>query len=187
MAAEGEFGPQRRRPDGGTVGPDAGPVPYAGILLQGKIDRIDADVEGHALVVDYKGDISSFDVAPEDGIPLHSQAFMYARAAERGGLGLSPSGVAYLSYTSAGIVGQGDTHLTAALPTGKAADAFYKRFGKVYSELDDAFVATLDAVEACAAEAVERMRAGVISPEPRFGKNSCTYCPIAATCPERVS
>ena len=187
VAAEWEFGPQRRRPDGGTAGPAVGPVPYAGVLLQGKIDRIDADAEGRALVVDYKGSISSFDVVSEDGIPLHSQAFMYARAVERGGLGLSPSGVAYFSYTSAGIVGQGDAHLTAALPTGRAEDAFYRRFGKTYSELDDAFAATLDAVEVCAAEAAERMRAGDISPEPRFGKNSCACCPIADTCPRRVS
>lgn len=187
VAAEWEFGPKRHRPDGTTVGPDAGPIPYAGILLQGKIDRIDADAEGRALVVDYKGGISSFDAVSEDGVPLHSQAFMYARALERSGLGLTPSGVAYFSYKSAGIIGQGDAHLTAALPTGKTADAFYESFGKVHSELDNAFAATLDAVEACAAEAVERMRAGDISAAPRFGKDSCAYCPVAATCPERVS
>ena len=180
------------------------PVYYAGVRLKGIIDRVDVDGQGNALVIDYKGGLSDGhelprpkkgeDELPEGTDPLlpqHSQALMYATALLRGGAdeGLVPQGALYLSYSKDAIKGFADP---AAFGPGGAAllpekNATLTQGALVRPEPDGSsgFLALLAHVEDVASEAIDRLRDGDIAPRPRFGKESCQYCPVTI-CPRRV-
>ena len=87
-------------------------VTYAGVPLGGRIDRVDVDAEGRAVVIDYKhrGDVNPFrlkdptvplksgEVPADDEhwLPEHTQTLIYAQAIKRA-LGLDARGALYFS------------------------------------------------------------------------------------------
>lgn len=88
-------------------------VEYAGRPLGGRIDRVDVDAEGRAMVIDYKHrtDVNAFKladptVAKRDGtvpaddpdwLPEHAQSLIYAQALRHSELALDARGALYFS------------------------------------------------------------------------------------------
>ena len=88
-------------------------VEYAGRPLGGRIDRVDVDAEGRAMVIDYKHrmDVNAFKltdptVAKRDGtvpaddpdwLPEHTQSLIYAQALRHSELALDTRGALYFS------------------------------------------------------------------------------------------
>ena len=88
-------------------------VEYAGRPLGGRIDRVDVDAEGRAMVIDYKHrmDVNAFKladptVAKRDGavpaddpdwLPEHTQSLIYAQALRHSELALDARGALYFS------------------------------------------------------------------------------------------
>lgn len=88
-------------------------VEYAGRSLGGRIDRVDVDAEGRAVVIDYKHrtDVDAFKladptVAKRDGtvpaddpdwLPEHTQSLIYAQALRHSELALDARGALYFS------------------------------------------------------------------------------------------
>lgn len=88
-------------------------VEYAGRPLGGRIDRVDVDAEGRAMVIDYKhrADVNAFKlsdptVAKRDGtvpaddpdwLPEHTQSLIYAQALRHSELALDARGALYFS------------------------------------------------------------------------------------------
>lgn len=179
-------------------------VPYAGIRLNGIIDRVDVDGQGHALVIDYKGGLGSGyelprpkkgeDELPEGTdplLPLHSQALMYATALMRDveGERLTPTGALYLSYAQNAIRGFVDpgafAPASAMLLPEKGDPLSQGVLVQPEPNGSSGLLALLAHAEDVAAKAVGRLRDGDIEPSPRFGTASCDRCPLT-TCPKRV-
>lgn len=86
------------------------PVRYAGYDLVGKVDRIDVDDQGHAIILDYKGSVSAAHAigGTTDAAMGKVQTRIYATAIARQ-LGLDVVGALYVSYGKhAGIAGAYD-------------------------------------------------------------------------------
>lgn len=162
---------------------------YAGCALRGSIDRVDVNELGQAVVIDYKGSLTSDYVlasaspaAQAKGVvlPHKVQTLIYAQVARRV-LGLDVVGALYVSYGRDGrISGAFDRTVLGceALPgieedgcgvPGPPAQALGVT---TFSEL-------VDNVEAGIAEAIGSMTQGLIAPDPRGG-DPCGYCPVLA-------
>ena len=147
---------------------------FAGVHVNGKVDRIDVDPYGRAVVIDYKGAVGkeySFRQSEDDASPLprKMQTLIYAQMARRK-LGLVPVGAIYLSYGKDGAVRglfdrmvlDGERDLLGASPALCGTAHF----------LDD-----LDAAEAEVERRVAHLLAGDIPPAARDLK-ACEYCPV---------
>ena len=177
------------------------PLPFAGTLLHGRIDRIDRDPEGRAIVIDYKSRLQDGHrlKKPEEGaaipamqdgaapsaiLPLHSQILMYAAALKASGMGCDPQGALYMGYAKSDISGFVDPSVAISLEARVLkpeahVNCFYPglTFDTLLSGLEDAV-----------REAVfDHLYQGDIEPNPRFGSQSCTWCAIASQCPRRQS
>lgn len=176
-------------------------VEYAGCPMVGKVDRIDVDDAGHAVIIDYKGSLKqAFDIAGKTAEnPGKVQTRIYAQMVKRA-LGLDVVGALYLSYGKVhGIGGAADVRkLEAAHLPGARKDAIWCAAGgpkpagveaasdaqAAPAPLSDlAFDEMLDATEALVAKAVARIEAGDVAPNPS-APEACEYCPVAA-CPKR--
>lgn len=169
-------------------------VAYGGNLITGKVDRIDIDDEGHAVIIDYKGSVNGeHEIAGKDRAhPGKVQTRIYAQAVKRL-LGLDVVGAFYVSYgNNPAVSGAYDSRVIEAahLPGAKAGKIACGTLGEVPDELpegfsfaDLAFDCMLDATEALAADAVARMCAGDVAPNPSHA-DACKYCPVLA-CPKR--
>ena len=171
------------------------PVEYAGRKLWGKVDRIDVDDAGHAVIVDYKGTLG-----PEYNLvgktPDHVgkvQTRIYAQAVKRA-LGLDVVGAIYVSYNSKHEVsGAVDMLIDGAHLLGMAVDkcrcgtrSLAEADGVEASELvyaDYTFSALLDLTEQRVAEAVANMDRGMVPPGAQ-DPSSCKYC-LVPNCPKR--
>lgn len=165
-------------------------VEYAGCTLHGSIDRIDVNDKGQAVVIDYKGSVSSdyafrsasdlpwvphLESEKPPTLPHKVQTLLYAQAVRRV-LGLEVVGALYVSYGCDGHVSGaydrrilGHTDLPGidsedcCIPEGEYAD----------------FGSALDSVELTIAQVLERLAEGRIAPHPR-GKDPCGFCPVTA-------
>lgn len=174
--------------------PADNPVEYAGYALIGKVDRIDVDGKGHAVVIDYKGSVNAeHDIAGKDFSHAGKvQTRIYAQAVKRA-LGLDVVGALYVSYGRVpGVTGAYDPRVIEAahLPgahTDKCACGTLEELpdetpdGFTFADL--AFDAMLDATEQVAARAIAGMCAGDVSCRPSTNK-ACAWCPVLS-CPKR--
>jgi len=154
-------------------GYDADPIDMGGYLLRGRIDRIDVDRDGRAVIIDYKRTCSASYGANKMLSEGLVQVPIYLEAVRRGAL-LQPIAGVYRGLSSAverGLVTKGT--LDAARTTSTDLRE---------PEEFEALVA--EALELCGL-AVEGMRAGDIAPQPRT-QGSCVRCPVAAVCGARL-
>ena len=164
--------------------PAASPVAYAGHLLMGKIDRIDVDDRGRAIIVDYKSSLSLeydlYEGEKQGGAMRHGkvQALIYAQAIRRL-LGLDVVGAIYVRYgRTPAASGALDRSIEPLHVPGLKADrCVYKgEFGPAFGDL-------LDATEERVAKALDRLLAGVVPASPS-SDSACSFCP-EITCPQR--
>jgi ATP-dependent helicase/DNAse subunit B len=156
-------------------GPAHAALSLGDVTLRGRIDRIDVDAAGRALVRDYKTgkSVAAADKFAERGT---LQIQLYMRVAQKI-LGLDP--VAGL-YQPLGAVSPGDRK-----PRGLVAREHeeLKSLGIVGTDRRDAeeFELALDQAEEAAAMAADQMRGGAIGRHPIGGK--CPkYCTFQAIC-----
>lgn len=157
------------------IEPEAG-VRYGGAILNGRIDRLDADAAGNAAVLDYKGSIKGHvvqmaDVEEPGALPEKIQALIYAQAVRRLDEERAPAAALYLSYTARGA---------ADLAAG-AADASRYPVRELLRGTSGACTMPLllDAVEEAAAERIAALAEGAIAP-CAARKGSCAHCPFEA-------
>ena len=164
--------------------PAASPVAYAGHLLMGKIDRIDVDDRGRAIIVDYKSSLSPeydlYEGEKQGGAMRRGkvQALIYAQAIRRL-LGLDVVGAIYIRYgrTPAASGALDKSIEPLHVPGLKADRCVYKgEFGPAFGNL-------LDATEERVAKALDQLLAGVVPAAPS-NDSACSFCP-EITCPQR--
>ena len=177
---------------------DDEPIELGGVRIHGVIDRIDVDEEaGTLLVVDYKGSLGpghgpvqptkDQDPLSVDILPQHSQILMYLAAARR----LMPekylAGGLYVSYSKPVCAGFVDVRLMGGLSEDKR-DYLNRGCCEARPAPDgtSGVEALLERVGCAVREALDELAGGVVAARPRFGKDSCQYCPVAQTCPRKV-
>jgi len=144
-----------------------GGVDLGSFRLRGRVDRVDVDDEGRAIVMDYKRSAvpKAADIleAGKVQIPLYFKAIEAV-------LGLEPIAGLYRSLAKTSI--RGLVRSGALPPTGITS-----------TDIRDAeeFAEIVDGGLALSAEAVEGMRSGRIVCEPRK-PTSCTYCGASLFC-----
>lgn len=164
--------------------PATNAVEYAGYRVMGKIDRIDVDDRGRAVVIDYKSSLSSdYDLyeSQKKGGALQEgkvQALVYAQALRRM-LGLEVVGALYVGYGRLPKVsGALDRSVEPAEVAGLRAQTCVYR-----GDFGDEFSSLLDATEERIAASLDRLMKGCIEARPSSSK-ACSYCP-EISCPKR--
>ena len=168
-------------------------VDYAGYSLVGKIDRIDVDDAGHAVVIDYKGSVGAeHEIAGKDEArPGKVQTRIYAQAVKRA-LGLDVVGALYIGYgRKHAVAGAFDARVIEAAHVPGARvdrcscgmlDAPPDPLPDDYSFADLSFAAMLDETERVAGKAIAAMEAGDVAVRPAYAE-ACAFCPVLA-CPK---
>ncbi|WP_276684655.1 PD-(D/E)XK nuclease family protein [Slackia piriformis] len=164
--------------------PATNAVEYAGYRVMGKIDRIDVDDRGRAIIIDYKSSLSSdYDLyeSQKKGGSLQEgkvQTLVYAQALRRM-LGLEVVGALYVGYgRSPKVSGALDRSIEPAEVAGLRAQTCVYR-----GDFGDEFSSLLDATEERIAVSLDRLMEGRIEARPSSPK-ACAYCP-EISCPKR--
>ena len=179
-------------------GGESGTVTFGGVRIYGIIDRIDLNPQTNSvLVVDYKGSLhdghkpvqpkKKDDPSTLDPLPQHSQIIMYIAAVQQlmpernlaGGLYVSykkPECAGFLNMAHAGLVPEERGFYLQR----KCCVPFEGLDGTPGVEL------VMTRVEQAAAEAIAQLREGRVVARPRFEKDSCSYCPLAGSCPREA-
>ncbi len=193
------FVPARTEVEFGGAG--QAPVEFAGVRVHGFIDRIDVNEDRPAaLVVDYKGGLQAGhcpvlpttrrgdaddDPATLDPLPQHSQILMYMAALRQTEPSLGLAGGLYVSYKKPECAGFLDMRRVGLVGDDKAAYLQRKRCVPLDGPDGTPGVEIVIArVEQAVREAVAPLREGRVAARPRFGKNSCSHCPLAGGCPK---
>ncbi len=158
-------------------------IEYAGAIINGSVDRVDASNAGAFVVLDYKGSAADYAAGVgEDGwsgLPAKVQALIYAQSLARttAFAGLACVGAMYLGYRAAEA-----RKFSAGSFDGVRYDMSTLVSNKGSNVAMD-FQEFLDQVEAELALCVQRMLRGDIAPDPL--PNACTYCEMTF-CPQRT-
>jgi hypothetical protein len=168
------------------------PVKFGRVRLRGLVDRVDEDERGRMLVIGYRGAIGEdygmphakkgqvADGEEPDRLPRRCQVLIAAAALQRERPGRAAVGALYVSYNRARVMGFFDATCGASpgplLPEGDLV-------GRTETG-ENGFQDLLGYVEGEVADAMDRLRDGDTSANPRFGASSCAYCTVTG-CPKR--
>lgn len=162
------------------------PLTYAGVAVRGKVDRIDVDGQGRAVVIDYKlsGLGSGYGLPKEEGLPTRIQTDIYATLVQRclreQAAELTVVGSVYRSYAKnmlRGVYAEGIDWGSAeavrssndALPGGAHLESYPEYLERVESTVEGL---------------MRKMREGDIAPQP-LCDDACEHCLAAGFCAER--
>ena len=162
------------------------PLMYAGVAVRGKVDRIDVDEQGRAVVIDYKlsGLGSGYGLPKEEGLPTRIQTDIYATLVQRclreQAAELTVVGSVYRSYAKnmlRGVYAEGIDWGSAeivrssndALPGGAHLESYPEYLERVESTVEGL---------------MRKMREGDIAPRP-LCDDACEHCLAAGFCVER--
>lgn len=159
------------------ISPEDG-IDFAGVRLNGRIDRIDVSThDDRFVVIDYKGSLRGHaagwaeELAEEDfALPAKVQALIYAIAFQRlhGG---RPAAAVYASYRA----GEGDDLLAGSFdPVAYGASEIASAPSAVWRD----FASFLDLLEERIAPAMDALKRGIIACAPSDA-DACLYCPLA--------
>lgn len=174
-------------------------VEYAGVRIQGTIDRVDVDAHGQAVVIDYKhksplGFAAEYDLFPKGAsaadvvpgfLPRRVQSLVYAQVVRRAHPELTVRGSIYLctkgTHELAGAVDEEALDNVLGGMDGRAAKRRREAMG-VRRSLDlggasHGIEGLLDAVEESVAARLERLVAGDIEANP-CDEAACNFCPV---------
>ncbi len=163
--------------------PDGAPMTYAGVHVRGKVDRIDVDASGRAVVIDYKlsGLASGYGLAADDALPTRIQTDIYALLVERclkaQGVEVSVVGSVYRSYSKNMLRGVYD----AGIDWGSAEVTRTKLDGLPGAARLQGYREYLAQVEATVEGLLKKMREGDIAARPLCA-DACEYCLAAGFC-----
>lgn len=157
---------------------------YAGVPVRGKVDRVDVDAQGNAVVIDYKlsGLSEGYGFKSDEELPLRIQTDIYATLVQRHfeilGTPIRVVGSVYRSYSKncmRGVYARGiDWGALEILREDK--DALPR------SSSNESYEEYLERVETEVAACMERLREGDIAPSP-IADGVCDYCKALAFCP----
>lgn len=166
-----------------VIGPEDG-IDYAGVRLNGRVDRIDVDADGGRFaVIDYKGAAAAeyglgATKSGEVALPKRVQALVYAQALCSQLEALHCAGALYLGYRA-----RQDKELVAGAVDGTAFDDTTFIKDSFVSPLS--FDALLDFVEEAIAQELSGLEENDIAQRPRYAA-VCSYCPVP-DCQRRLS
>lgn len=169
-------------PDGG----DGTLLEYAGVPVRGKVDRIDVDANGNAVIIDYKlsGLSQGYGFAPGEEMPKRIQTDIYATLVQRHfdarGIPLRVLGSVYRSYSANLLRGVYDR----IVEWGTAEKVRDKHDALPHQVSDETYEGYLQRVESVVASCVDRLKMGDIAPDP-IAKDACEYCKGFLFCPRR--
>ena len=179
-------------------GGESGTVTFGGARIYGIIDRIDLNPQTNSvLVVDYKGSLHSGhkpvqpkkkdDLSTLDPLPQHSQIIMYMAAVQQLMPERNLAGGLYVSYKKPECAGFLNMAHAGLVPEERG---FYlqRKYCVPFEGIDGTpgVDLVMARVEQAAAEAIAGLREGRVEARPRFEKDSCSYCPLAGSCPREA-
>lgn len=173
-------------------------VEYAGVGIQGTIDRVDVDGSGNLLVIDYKHKSALFseyalfgtDDPDEFCLPRRVQTLIYATALKRAAASAGRAEPRVVGAVYLGTRGDAKTvsgameEQVADRVLGEGASPRSRRRVCVPGGGVSSFPELLERTEELVGKAVERMLAGDVEARPRDA-HACEWCPVAA-CARRV-
>ena len=179
-------------------GGESGTVTFGGVRIYGIIDRIDLNPQTNSvLVVDYKGSLhkghkpvqpkKTDDPSTLDPLPQHSQIIMYMAAIQQLMPERNLAGGLYVSYKKPECAGFLNMAHAGLVPEERG---FYlqRKYCVPFEGIDGTpgVDLVMARVEQAAAEAIAGLREGRVEARPRFEKDSCSYCPLAGSCPREA-
>ena len=179
-------------------GGESGAVTFGGVRIYGVIDRIDLNPQTNSvLVVDYKGSLhdghkpvqpkKNDDLSTLDPLPQHAQIIMYMAAVQQLMPERNLAGGLYVSYKKPECAGFLNMAHAGLVPEERG---FYlqRKYCVPFEGIDGTpgVELVMARVEQAAAEAIAQLREGRVVAHPRFEKDSCSYCPLAGSCPREA-
>ena len=179
-------------------GGESGTVTFGGVRISGVIDRIDLNAQANSvLVVDYKGSLhdghkpvqpkKTDDPSTLDPLPQHSQIIMYMAAIQQLMPERNLAGGLYVSYKKPECAGFLDMAHAGLVP--KERGSYLQReYCVPFDGIDGTPGVELvrTRVEQAVTEAIGELHEGHVVARPRFGKDSCSSCPLAGSCPREA-